>query len=374
MPIIQPFKAILPNLKKIKSSEVYMEQVKTSFRTLFLQGFMQAINHNAIYIYRVIGEERSHTGLIACTHVKDFMNQVIKGHENTLEAKEERMKNLLEERQALIKPVLLFYKNVLEIDALINRIAVANVPILRWTVGKETHIFWEIKSQEYTEVLVNLFANAVDNLYIADGHHRVSTAIKIYEEEMSHNPASTGTEWFNYILSALFPASELDVHNFNRLVVKFPQKIDSLSFLEELATYFVIEQRPEAYHPAKKHYFGLYIDKKWYKLVLREKYIHKDLPIWERLDVHIFNEIILKQILQIKDVRTSPNIDYVAGTKGLGEVEKLVNDKSNIAGFTLYPLAIEDLFPITNAGKTLPPKSTWFEPRMRSGLIAKEFS
>ena len=370
MAMITPFRAALADLSDIISFDNFYGTAKRKFPLYLSDGIYEQIEKEALYIYRVKRTHRSHTGIIAGASVLDSLDGKIKKHENTLAAKELKMMRLFEERNAMIKPVLLTYPNVLEIDALLNRITSSTKPTFVIPFQEEEHIFWQIEEPIQIETIQKAFAEHVLESYICDGHHRVKTSEILYEK-YKNDPDKTISAAYSSMMVAYFPASEIEIHNYNRLIVD-AKGIVKDEFLSKLEAVYTIEETPTVYNPITKHQMGMVIGKQWYKLTLRATHLPKSSePTNKSLDVHFLNEYVLRGILGIADVRTEPNIKYIEGPKGGGALERKIREHKAELAFNLYPVALEDLMKISDEGDTLPPKSTWIEPRMRNGFITQ---
>lgn len=366
---ISPFNASIPDLTDIISFDEFFESAKRKFPLYLSDGIYEQAAKKAIYIYRVKRQHRSHTGLIVCTNVLDYINGSIKKHENTLTAKEAKMMRLIEERQALIKPILLTYPNVLEIDAMINRITISNQVSFSISYQEEDHLFWQITDKTMVKALCNAFEKKVAVSYICDGHHRAKTSELIYRNHRKKDVTFPEDDSINFMLSAYFPASEIEIHNYNRLIANLGDLTEN-QFLEQLDTYYQLTKVSKNYFPVSKFEMGMFIDNQWYQLKLKKNYLPKrSTAVNETLDVHMFNELVLKGILNIEDVRTEPDIKYLEGPKGAFGLERRVREGKAVVAFNLYPVALEDLIKISDQDHCLPPKSTWIEPRMRNGFI-----
>ena len=367
---ISPFRAALPDLSDIISFDDFFGSAKRKFSMYLNDGIYYQNKKKSLYIYRIKRPHRSHTGLLACTNVLDYINGEIKKHENTLAAKEAKMMRLFEERQALIKPILLTYPNVLEIDALINRITTSTPPSFHIPFHDEEHVFWKIDDPVRIEALTKTFDKHVKKSYICDGHHRAKTSELLYKRYLKSKELTTNKAQFNFMLVAYFPASEVEIHNYNRVIADLGP-LSQEGFLEQLGIYYNIESVEKNYTPISKHEMGMYLETQWYKLSLKKTYCPApNIPTKETLDVYFLNKFVLEGILQIEDVRTEPDIKYVEGPKGAFSLERKVREGKAKIGFNLYPVALEDLIKISDEQDTLPPKSTWIEPRMRNGFIA----
>ncbi len=370
MATISPFRAALPDLTDIISFDDFFGSAKRKFPLYLSDGIYQQNTQPSLYVYRIKRAHRSHTGLLACADVKDYMEGTIKRHENTLAAKEAKMMRLFEERQALIKPILLTYPNVLEIDATINRITTSSSPSFSIPFQEEEHIFWQIDDDMRIELLQGLFEEHVAEAYICDGHHRAKTSESFYKrfadnQELSHQKAR-----FNHMLVAYFPASEIEIHNYNRVLADLGTLSDQ-EFLTQLETYYHITAVERYHNPLRQYEMGMLLDKQWYQLELRKEHFPiQGTPTNETLDVYFLNQWVLRGILGIEDIRTEPDIKYVEGPKGAFGLERRVREGRAKVGFNLYPVALEDLIKISDEEDTLPPKSTWIEPRMRNGFVA----
>lgn len=367
---ISPFQAALPDLSDIISFDDFFGSAKRKFPLYLSDGIYNQNNKKALYIYRIKRSHRSHTGVLACTNVLDYINGEIKKHENTLAAKEAKMMRLFQERQALIKPILLTYPNVLEIDALVNRITTSRPPSFHIPFQDEEHIFWQIEDPNQIQALIERFGDHVNESYICDGHHRAKTSELLYRKYLATDELLNEKAQFNYMLVAYFPASEIEIHNYNRVIADLTS-ISEENFILRLQEYYHLNPVPKNYTPTSQYEMGMYVDKQWYKLKLKEIYLPKTgIPTKETLDVYFLNKFVLEGILNIEDVRTEPDIKYVEGPKGAFSLERRVREGKAKVGFNLYPVALEDLIKISDEKDTLPPKSTWIEPRMRNGFIA----
>lgn len=367
---ISPFRAALPDLSDIISFDDFFGSAKRKFPLYLSDGIYNQNEKQSLYIYRIKRPHRSHTGILACTNVLDYINGEIKKHENTLAAKEAKMMRLFQERQALIKPILLTYPNALPIDALINRITTSLSPTFHIPFQDEEHIFWQIEDVNQINALVERFDLHVTESYICDGHHRARTSELLYRKYLNNKELLTEKAQFNYMLVAYFPASEIEIHNYNRVIADLTD-ISEEQFIERLKEHYHLELKEKNYSPIAQYEMGMYLDKQWYRLQLKNSHLPQEgVPTKETLDVYFLNKFVLEGILKIKDVRTEPDIKYVEGPKGAFSIERRVREGKAKVGFNLYPVALEDLIKISDEKDTLPPKSTWIEPRMRNGFIA----
>ena len=326
-----------------------------------------------IYIYRQIMKGRAQTGLVVCVSIDDYLNGKIKKHENTREDKEKDRVNHINFTNANTGPVFLTYKAKDEIKQIVNRWTKEENPVYDFTSEDEiTHTCWVIDDKSIIQQLIKSFA-AVDYLYIADGHHRAAAATKVGLKRREQLKDYTGKEEFNYFLSVLFPHDELHIMDYNRVVADLAGNSEE-EFIRKISEKFTVEKniggRP--YRPKARHTFGMYLDNRWYKLTAKSGTFDEDDAV-ESLDVSILQNNLLTPILGIKDPRTDQRIEFVGGIRGLEELEKRVKAGMKVA-FSLYPTSIEELMKVADAEKLMPPKSTWFEPKLRSGIFIHELS
>lgn len=323
-----------------------------------------------LYIYRQIMNSRSQTGLVFCASIDDYINNNIKKHEFTRADKEEDRINHVDYCDANTGPIFLTYK---EDD-------VASEVIKAWTKRKPvydfvaedgvSHIVWVIDNEIIVSEVVDLFKD-VKSFYIADGHHRSASAVKVGLKRREANPNYTGDEEFNYFLAVAFPDNDLMVMDYNRVV----QDLNGLSkneLITKLEEKFVVTESSTQVKPSKKHTFGMYVEEKWYLLEAKDGIYDENDPI-DALDVAILQNNVLTPILGIEDVRTSDRIDFIGGIRGLNELERRVHKDMKIA-FSMYPTEVSDIMSVADIGEIMPPKSTWFEPKLRSGLFVHKLS
>lgn len=364
---IRPFQALHPNLDSIPANEAFFESVKERYSALAKKGLYDQKTETALFIYQIRHALRTYTGIVACVDVEDFLQGHIRKHEHTIRAKEELQLQLFFENQAQVKPVLLTYAGIPDINSWIIAQTTQTPPFLSvdFEESKQVHEFWQISDSQRIRQVQQLFEQQVSDTYIADGHHRTSSMALLYERgEPATRPESHTT-----ILCALFPSTDLDILDFNRVV-----EITHLSeqeFLEQLATVFDIKPLPKAAKPQQKHELTLFYKQQWFRLrwkqAVLDEYAHERVV----LDVSLLNAKVMQAILGIEDVRKDERVTYVEGPRGIAGMEKAVAEGSNRAGFYLYPIQFDDLTMLVDAGGVLPPKSTWFEPRMKNGLLVK---
>ena len=317
------------------------------------------------YIYELIMDGRSQTGLVACASIDDYVNEVIKKHENTREEKEQDRIRHIDTCNAQTGPIFLAYREQPEISVIIRCIQQDEEPVYDFTAPDGvTHRVWVIDDRADIEALEKEFA-ALDQIYIADGHHRAASAVKVGLKRRAEHPDYDGTEEFNFFLSVLFPDSELKILPYNRVIRDWNGHTaeEVLKTLESLGT---LEKKDAPVQPEEKGTVGIYLPGQWYLFTFKKELLNSD-PV-EGLDVSILQKNVLQPIFGIDDPRTDNRIDFVGGIRGLGELEKRVAEDSVIA-FSMYPTSIQELFDVADAGLLMPPKSTWFEPKLRSGIF-----
>lgn len=320
------------------------------------------------YIYELVYQERVQDGIAACVAVKDYTDGVIRRHENTRRDKEEDRIRHIDACQAQTGPIFLAYRSQQELQQIVER-EKEREPVYDFeTEDGVIHRVWIITSEKVIARITEFFGQ-MDHLYIADGHHRAASAVRVglQKAEAAKNP--TGEEEFNYFLAVMFPKEQLRILDYNR-VVKDLHGLSVEQFLEKLQEKFTVEARTEAVSPEKKGTFGLYVDGTWYALTYKGDM--DALETVDRLDVSILQKEVLDALLGIQDPKTDQRIKFVGGIRGLQELEKNVDQDGWAAAFSMYPTSMDELLDIADAGLLMPPKSTWFEPKLRSGLFIHE--
>lgn len=354
----------LPVDTDIYSPQVYAK-AKENLDKLVSDGILVQDNKPMLYVYELTMDGRSQTGLVACTSIDEYLNGIIKKHELTREDKEQDRIRHVDICNANTGPIFLAYRTVDEISAIIENIK-KNAPVYDFTAEDGIkHRAWVIDNDETANKLIELF-KAVPNLYIADGHHRNASAAKVGLKRRVEHPDYTGDEEFNYYLAVIFPSDQLKIMDYNR-VVKNLNGMTSEEFMNKLAEKFDIHEVEGKAKPEKQYDFGMYLDKKWYMLTAKENLRVNDAVAG--LDVSILQDNVLIPILGIGDIRTDKRIDFVGGIRGLGELERRVDSGEMKVAFAMYPTSIDQLMTIADENKIMPPKSTWFEPKLRSGLF-----
>lgn len=312
-------------------------------------------------------------GIVACAYSEDYMNKIIKKHELTRKDKEEDRMKHVRWTNANVEPVFFAYPAVARIDEIVASVT-AEKPTYDFIADDGFgHRFWVIDCKQKIAELVELFDKQVPAMYIADGHHRSAAAALVGQEKKGYNPHHTGTEEYNYFMTVIFPDNQLNIIDYNR-VVKDLNGLSKEEFLNALNDAYVVEDMgTEIYKPAKLHEFSMYLDGHWYKMTAKEgKYDDTD-PIGV-LDVTILSNHVLDNILGIKDLRTDKRIDFVGGIRGLGELQRRVDNGEMKVAFALYPVSMQQIIDIADTGNIMPPKTTWFEPKLRSGLVIHELA
>ncbi len=324
-----------------------------------------------LYIYAQTMDGRTQTGIVACSSVDDYLSGVIKKHENTLAEKEQDRIRHIDRCSAQTGPIFLAYRDDRVIDMIVESVK-KGAPLCDFVsedgVG---HTVWRIADEKTIQALTYAFSQ-VPNTYIADGHHRAASAVRVAGLRRLSYPDYDGSEEFNYFLSVLFPASQLRILDYNR-VVKDLNGLTENEFLERISESFLVEavsRKGRPYRPEEKGEFGMFLGKTWYRLLAKPE-IRTDDPV-KGLDVSILQDYLLSPVLGIQDPKTDPRIGFVGGIRGLSELEKRADSDMKVA-FSMFPTSIEELFKVADAGKLMPPKSTWFEPKLRSGLLIHPF-
>ncbi len=352
----------LPEDIDTHSAQVY-EKAKENLQEFIRKGVLVQEEKPLYYIYRLIMNGRSQTGLVCGSAVNDYEQGVIKKHEFTRPDKEADRIHHMKTIRAQTGNVFLAYKNVEDIDRLIEGWKNAHAPLYDFTAEDGIqHTIWAVDDDASIKAITQSFADKVPFTYIADGHHRAASAAKVRKE--LGGAAGNSADYF---LTTLFPSAELRILDYNRLARDL-NGASTEEFLDKLQKDFLIGKVDKAFSPARLHEFGMYLDGSWYQLVAKEGTYTDSDPIGV-LDVTILQKNVLDKLLAIKDPRTDKRIDFVGGIRGLAELEKRVDSGDWKVAFSLYPVSIEQLFAIADSGNVMPPKSTWFEPKLRDGLL-----
>lgn len=359
---------LLPEGTDIYSPEVYKTARRTLDAMIENRAFIQDPSA-CYYIYALTMNGRTQTGLVGCASIDDYTDGVILKHENTLAAKEEDRVRHVDACSAQTGPIFLTYRPCTALRWIIDKVK-AGPSLYDFTSDDRIrHQVWKIDNREYIDNISHLFTE-IPHLYIADGHHRAASAVRVGQMRRAADPGYSGNEEYNFFLSVLFPSDELRIYDYNRVVID-RNGCTFESFLDKIKGSFKIRKTgKEACRPDQKGEFGLYCEGNWYQLTASPA-LYSDDPV-RGLDVSILQEYILAPVFGIKDPKTDPRIRFIGGIRGLKALEEAA-DKSDGFAFSIYPTSMDELLSVADAGMLMPPKSTWFEPKLRSGLFIHRF-
>ncbi len=349
------------------SEEAY-QKAKELLWNMVADGRLIRDEEENYYIYELTMDGRSQTGIVACASIDDYENNVIKKHENTRAEKEADRIRHVDTVGAQTGPIFLAYRQ----NQLINEIVAKNkekAPVYDF-VSEDgiSHRVWVISDKDDITKILKAFSE-INEIYIADGHHRAASAVKVGKKRRAEDPNTSGKEEYNYFLSVLFPDEELKILDYNR-VVKDLNGMSEEELLEKLSQILDVKEiTAEEASPKEAHHFGMYLGEKWYDLAVRPEDFKED-PV-KGLDVSLLQDLVLEPLFNITDPKTDARIDFVGGIRGMKELERRVKEDCKVA-FSMYPTSIAELFAVADAGLLMPPKSTWFEPKLRSGLFIHE--
>ena len=352
------------------SQAVYDKAVE-NFRLWQERGWLKQDPKECYYVYAQTMDGRTQYGLAMCCHFEDYLNGAIKKHELTRPDKEEDRMKHVRNQQANIEPVFFAYPDNAEIDKIVA--ATIARPAEYDFVAEDGfgHKLWIIDDDKAIKKITEIFAS-IPALYVADGHHRTAAAARVGQEMMAKNPHHRGDEEYCYFLAVTFPESQLHIIDYNR-VVKDLNGLTEAEFLKALEQNFTVEKKGmEIYRPTALHNFSMYLGGEWYSLTAKAGTYDDTDPIGV-LDVTVLSDLVLDRILGIKDLRTSKRIDFVGGIRGLGELKRRVDSGEMKVAFALYPVSMKQLIDIADTGNIMPPKTTWFEPKLRSGIVIHSF-
>ena len=349
------------------------EKAAENFQKFQDKGWLKQDSEEMYYIYAQTMNGKTQYGLVVAAAVEDYMNGVIKKHELTRRDKEEDRMKHVRVNNANLEPVFFAYPDNAVLDALVSRIAKTEPEYdFIAPIDGFRHQLWLVKEQADIRTITETFAS-IPYLYIADGHHRSAAAALVGAEKAKQNPNHRGDEEYNYFMAVCFPASQLTILDYNRVVKDLNGMTDE-EFLSALAKSFVVTKKgAEPYRPAQLHEFSLYLGGVWYSLMLKEGLCDESDPIGS-LDVSISSKLILDDLLGIKDLRSDKRIDFVGGLRGLGELKRRVDSGEMKMALALYPVSMKQIMNIADSGNIMPPKATWFEPKLRSGLVIHKLS
>ncbi len=371
---IKPIRALYPKLELIASSDAFFGTVKHKFNEYLKSGFFEKQEAEGYYIYMIEMGGRSYTGILAALSMQDYFNDHVISHEKTLAAKEQKSLEIILRRKALIKPVLLTHPRISELSNVIKKVK-TGTPFfeVEFDGDNSKHTLWFVKEKKYIEKISGTFKDRIPLCYIADGHHRFAAMKKL--NSMKGKPATKGLD-IDHILAAFFSFTHVEIYDFNR-VLDILGEISPVRFLAELSRVCKLKPLKRAAIPLEKHEMTLFISGEWFRLVWKKKTIDRYRKLHGEeyvLDVALFNDEILKNILHVDDITADKRVLYIGGREGLDKLEQMVNKTTTRVGFCLYPLDIQAFKAVTDAGNLLPPKSTWFEPRMKNGFISLPMS
>ena len=348
-------------------SEAIYEKAASALAALETNGVCRQDEKPGYYIYRQIMNGRSQTGIVGCVSIDDYINNIVKKHELTHADKEADRIHHVDTCDANTGPIFLTYRRDEEIAAFVEKYKKENSPVCDFITDQRVrNTVWVVDDDEAIANLTNRFGN-VESLYIADGHHRAASAIKVGRLRRQQNPGFTGDEEFNYFLAVLFSSDELAIMDYNR-VINTLNGSTSAEFIEKISEKFTVEPAKNSpYRPEAPHTFGMYLEGRWYKVTAKPGTYNADDPV-DSLDVSILQENLIDPVLGIKDLRNDKRIDFVGGIRGLKELERRANTDMCLA-FAMHPVTLDELMAVSDAGRLMPPKSTWFEPKLLSGLF-----
>lgn len=348
------------------SDEVYARAVE-NFQTWRKKGWLVQDDTEKYYVYAQTMDGRTQYGLVAACHFDDYLQGKIKKHELTRPDKEEDRMVHVRIQNANVEPVFFSYPANREMDQIIDGIVTTHEPVYDFVAADGFgHRFWVIDDEAIQKRITEIFAD-IPALYVADGHHRTAAAARVGQEKMSQNPDHTGNEEYCFFLAVIFPDNQLKIIDYNRLV-KDLNGLTPTQLLDALTEHFEVKKcGAEIYHPDRLHNFAMYLDGAWYSLTAKPGTYDDNDPIGV-LDVTILSNLVLDKLLGIKDLRTDKRIDFVGGIRGLGELQRRVDSGEMQVAFALYPVSMKQLIDIADSGNIMPPKTTWFEPKLRSGL------
>ncbi len=363
---IKPLRARYPNLHKIESADIFCTETKNLYKQYVTEGLFNQTDKPALFIYQIESITGVHTGLVALNEVDAFLDGKVKKHEATLDEREKQQMTMFFEWEAILKPVLLTYPPVSEVSAWLTAFTHQHKPlfIAKFKQGKVQHRVWTVTNEPDILELQGLFKRYVNTTYIADGHHRTSTIALLHEQREKYPDFD-----FDHLFCAFFATDQLDILDYNR-AAEIPKGMSSAKFMAKLSEVFNIQWLETQRRPEDKHEIVMCFRKEWYSLHWRPEIV-QDLD--ERnalLDASLLNERVLGNILGIHDVRSDTKVTYIDGSKGLEGLLKAANNRNKV-GFALYPVHFDDLMFLADAGEILPPKSTYFEPRLKSGMLVQ---
>jgi uncharacterized protein (DUF1015 family) len=366
---IHPFRASVPSLERIYNPALFFSKAKHLYPVYYKNGYFSKLNKKALFVYRQRRETQSHVGIIAATHVQDYIQEHIIKHEETLEAKEEKMVKLFEERNGQIKPVLLTYPTVSEIDIFLKHIIESREPNQRIHFRDAEHDIWYLQDEADYNYVQSLFKDKVEKAYIADGHHRAATLSRYYRYALDRLKVLPENSPYNYLFCAFFGTNELTIADYNR-VVQVADTFDKDTFIQALKKIATVTPTFKPCKPESKHELTFVIDEEWYRLRWSQQTIEQESSRLQQLDVSLLNKLIFNDILKMENIRSSEAIEYIGGDRGIeGVMSNISMTKEKTIGFMLAPISTTDFMQIVDKEGVMPPKSTYFMPRIHNAFV-----
>lgn len=345
------------------------EKAKENMEKLITEAPLITEDKPHFYLYKLVMNGRAQTGITATFAVDNYDNDIILKHEKTRKVKEDDRTNHIVTTETQTGIVFLTYRGTNNINSIVNKTMRDEETLFDFTTNDGIqHTVW-IVPDEYNNEIIKEFSG-INKLYVADGHHRAKSASRAREEKRKANPHHTGDEEYNYMIAVIFPGNQLQILPYNRVVIDLNNNSKE-DFLNKINEKFEVEKTDQK-EPSEQRNFGMYLDGEWYHLKARDSILASNSlskSVGDKLDVSILQNFLLNPILGIEDPRTSNRIDFIGGIRGTKELEKLVDSKKAAVAFSMYPVSVEDLMNISDAGEVMPPKSTWFEPKLRDGLL-----
>lgn len=370
------YHVIKPEINFPEDHDPYDESIyrkgRENYELLKENGVLVKDDQEQFYIYQLIMDGHKQTGIVGCCAIDDYFNNVIKKHELTRPDKEEDRKNHVRYGQINAEPVFFSYPHVNDLDQVVENVKSSTAPVYDVTTDDGIqHTLWLVESADEVARIEQLFNEQVPSIYVADGHHRTAAGALVGQEfrEKSNGSADNGAR-YNYFMAVLFPDNQLKIIDYNR-VVKDLNGMSESELLEKLAASFDVEKQSEQYRPERLHTIGMYMNGSWYKLTAKKGTYDDNDPVGV-LDVTILSKSVLEPLFDIVDLRRDKRIEFVGGIRGLGELEKRVDSGRDAVAFAMYPVSMQQLIDISDADLIMPPKVTWFEPKLRSGLFIHE--
>lgn len=366
---IYPFHALIPDKSIIASPSSYASDVKHHFKNYMEQGYFKSRKQEELYIYQITLRGTSYSGIVSLMDIEELINKHVLPHEATLHHKVQSSMRIILEREAIIKPILLTYEPQKKLQDHLNNIIKNQKPIHRfkYKITDEVHKLWAITDESIIQQIIELFARQINKVYIADGHHRCEVLQRLYKDKRKKKNIS-----YQKFVTVFFDFDNLNILDYNRLV-DFGDQMTSLEFLVRLSHLGTLEPLKSAEKPARKFELTICIGQNWFKLIWHKKLLKKDGNA-VILDAALLNKYVIEHVLGIKNVAIDEHIQYLEGNLTSNEIEHMVSRKPDTAAFCLYPVQMDEITKQANAGKVLPPKSTYFEPRLPNGFIAQSLS